>query len=211
MTDEGLVCDAVLSIDDQVLAQWHTGYGDCKIWYDLPSHVLSEDSHRAHLHLNPMTTTALCLRRSARAHLWLQTYSTDYEPTRDFREQGAGFRGTVLFVNQTRGTITDTGFVTTPPLFHDTHQLWVSLFDQHDREIEFSTSASITIHLSPHATASVGDAGVSRVHGASRLGKAEDENEGGSQVVWLTLLVASWEKKFLPSKNPSWKTGSIAS
>ena len=59
VTDEDLVCDAVLSIDDQVLAQWHAGCGDCKIWYDLPSHVLSEGSHRAHLHLNagdPMTT-----------------------------------------------------------------------------------------------------------------------------------------------------------
>jgi hypothetical protein len=90
-------------------------------------------------------------------------YSTDYEQTPDFLERGAGFHGAALFVNQTRGAITDTGFVTTPPLSHGTHQLRVSLFDHHGREIEFSTSASITIHVSPHAAAA----------------------EGGCQVVWL--------------------------
>jgi hypothetical protein len=201
---------------DPSVTRWRTGCGEVDIGFDLPSHALSKGSHRAHLHLqgpeDPTTTVQVV---TASYHVvtapkvelsfpWdgqhfacggpltlIFGYSTDYEPTRDFLERGAVFHGAALFVNQTRGSITDTGFVTTPPLSHGTHQLRVSLFDHHGREIEFSTSASITIHVSPHAAdaaaaaASVADAGGSRVHGASRLGKGEDEDEGGCQVVWL--------------------------
>jgi hypothetical protein len=48
------------------------------------------------------------------------------------------------FVNQTRDTMTDTGFVAAPPHSRGKHQLRVSLFDHQGAEIEHSTSASIT-------------------------------------------------------------------
>jgi hypothetical protein len=195
---------------DPSVTRWRTGCREVDIVFDLPSHALSKGSHRAHLHLHapgdPTTTVQVV---TASYHVvtppkvklsfpWdgqhfacggpltlIFGYSTNYEPTRDFLERGAGFHGAALIVNQTLGTITDTGFVTTPPLAHGTHQLRVSLFDHHGREIEFSTSASITIHVSPHEDFFLaGDAG-SRAHGASRLGKAEAEAEGGCQVVWL--------------------------
>ena len=190
--------------DDQCLdpsvTRWRTGCREVDIVFDLPSHALSKGSHRAHLHLHapgdPTTTVQVV---TASYHVvtppkvklsfpWdgqhfacggpltlIFGYSTNYEPTRDFLERGAGFHGAALFVNQTRGTITDTGFVTTPPLSHGTHQLRVSLFDHHGREIEFSTSASITIHVSPHE----------EVKGDTNVGKVEAEAEGGCQVVWL--------------------------
>ena len=51
------------------------------------------------------------------------------------------------FVNQTRDTMTDTGFVAAPPHSRGKHQLLVSLFDHQGAEIEHSTSASITLHV----------------------------------------------------------------
>jgi hypothetical protein len=178
------------------VTRWRTGCGEVDIGFDLPSHALSKGSHRAHLHLHapgdPMTTVQVVTASyqvvtPPKVEMYFPWdgqhfacggpltlifgYRTDFEPTRDFLDRGAGFHGAALFVNQTRGTITDTGFVTTLPLSHGTHQLRVSRFDHHGREIESSTSASITIHVSPHA--------------AAGFGKDEDEDAGGCQVVWL--------------------------
>ena len=174
---------------DPLAVRWRTACGEVDIRFDLPSHALSEGPHRAHLHLNAVDPTTTVQVVTASYHVvtppkvelsfpWdgqhfacggpltlIFAYSTDYEQTPHFLERGAGFHGAALLVNQTRGAITDTGFVTTPPLSHGTHQLRVSLFDHHGREIEFSTSASITIHVSPHAAAA--------------------KDEGGCQVVWL--------------------------
>ena len=197
---------------DPLGGRWSTACGEVDIGFDLPSHALSEGPHRAHLHLNaPVDPTTTVQVVTASYHVvtppkvelsfpWdgqhfacggtltlIFAYSTDYEQTPDFLERGAGFHGAALFVNQTRGAITDTGFVRTPPLSHGTHQLRVSLFDHHGREIDFSTSASITIHVSPHAAApaaaSVADGGRG-VQGVSGIWKEEEKEEGGCQVVW---------------------------
>ena len=255
VTDQPLVYDAVLSIDGQELMQqrlyfptiragdqcldpsvtrWRTGCGEVDIGVDLPSHALSEGSHRAHLHLHapgdPTTTVQVV---TASYHVvkppkvemsfpWdgqhfacggpltlIFGYSTDFNPTRDLLERGLGFHGAALFINQTRGTITDTGFVTTPPLSRGTHQLRVSLFDHQGEEIEHSTSASITLHVSPPApAASAADADGSRVHGASRLGKGEGWDEGGCEVVWPTADLPDVALAALAAAATPWRRNS---
>ena len=211
-----------------------TGCGEVDIGVDLPSHALSEGSHRAHLHLHapgdPTTTVQVV---TASYHVgkppkvemsfpWdgqhfacggpltlIFGYSTDFKPTRDLLERGLGFHGAALFVNQTRGTITDTGFVTTPPLSRGTHQLRVSLFDHQGEEIEHSTSASITLHVSPPApAASAADADGSRVHGASRLGKGEGWDEGGCEVVWPTADLPDVALAALAAAATPWRRNS---
>jgi hypothetical protein len=213
----------------------HTGCGEVDIGVDLPSHALSEGSHRAGAgapscswrshddrascdgqlprgeaaqgrDVISLGRPALCLRRSAHAHFG---YSTDFNPTRDLLEGGLGFHGAALFINQTRGTITDTGFVTTPPLSRGTHQLRVSLFDHQGEEIEHSTSASITLHVSPPApAASAADADGSRVHGASRLGKGEGWDEGGCEVVWPTADLPDVALAALAAAATPWRRNS---
>lgn len=62
-------------------------------------------------------------------------FDTDYEPSPDFYENGATIHGAAAIINQTRGTISDGGFVATPPLAHGVHRLRVALFDHAGSEI----------------------------------------------------------------------------
>jgi len=101
------------------------------------------------------------------------SYTINYEPTPDFYEMGAGYHGAAVFINDERGTISDFGFVTTPPIPHGVHQLRVSLFDFSGSEIKASSSAILQVSVSPPATSiSSGD------HGAGSGGQ-------GCQMVWL--------------------------
>jgi len=99
------------------------------------------------------------------------TYDTDYEPSADFLEMGAGFHGAAVAINGTRGAISDTGFLATPPLQHGTHQLRVALFDHSGAEILGSACGDIEITVSPPATA-----------GALSSGDVDGE---GCHMVWL--------------------------
>ena len=105
------------------------------------------------------------------------TYSTDYEPSADFLEMGAGFHGAAVAINGTRGAISDSGFLATTPLQHGTHQLRVALFDHTGAEILGSACGDIEITVSPPATT-----------GALSSGDSDGE---GCHMVWLHLIHGS--------------------
>ena len=195
--------------DDQCLdpsaVLWRSGCTEVDIGVQIPGQALSEGHHRAHLFLRVPGDRSPLIHVSASFDVvspprvevsfpsqdqnfacdgpltLIFSHSTDYEPTADFLERGAGFHGAALLVNETRGTITDAGFVATPPLSHGTHQLRVALFDHRGVEIMYSTTANIPIHVSPRAAAAV-STDASDEHGAPRHGS---EDEAGCQVVWL--------------------------
>ena len=96
-------------------------------------------------------------------------YATDYEPTADFYEMGAGYHGAAVFVNDERGTISDLGFVTTRPIPYGVYQLRVALFDYSGNEINASSSALLAVSVSPPPLPAVNGS----------VGR-------GCQMVWLT-------------------------
>jgi hypothetical protein len=106
------------------------------------------------------------------------SFDTDYEPTAEFYEKGASIQGAAAIINHTRTTISDSGFITTPPLAHGLHHLRVALFDHAGNEISGSTSTTLEISVSP-PPASAG--------GSSGMGGAVVGNVRGvaCQIVWL--------------------------